>query len=198
MGETEMDFATAGAMAIDKAMASSRQPEKFSAEKPPIIEPTSAEECVALEHWIACGAPEVPEYASLKQLTRHLQFLAATLPSKNLDDDAGKDRFAVYVRMLEGYTDAALIFMSKRAVQSLDWFPTPRQCLEILKQYLPPLSDRATAKHYCQAFWQARMEQFHHDLRFSVVDQAIIDAQPDQWKRIADNLGLLRWSEGRF
>jgi hypothetical protein len=75
-----------------------------------------------------------------RELAKQLQFIEATLSSKNTDEQSGQMRTAVYARILGGYTKEALSYMTERVCKELDWFPTPRQCLQILESYTPRTS----------------------------------------------------------
>lgn len=177
---------------------SSMPSEKSEATKPASMVPQTMAECVALQRWVALGRDVAPPTVTKDELARHLKFLAAALPSKAIDGDAGRDRVAVYFRMLGEYTHDAIAYMSERACREHDWFPTPAQCLAILKTYRAPLPDKEVARTNCQAFLQAQMEAFHLALRADVVPQAMIDEKPDQWKRIAEEKGWLRLIDGQY
>lgn len=153
--------------------------------------PETEEECRALKAWAEETGEPVPT-ASVEQISRHLEFLAATLPSKNVDDTTGKMRFSVYYRMLSGYSDRALAYMSRKVCERHDWFPTPHQCLEILEGYHEPPSPQATALAYCRHFWAERLDNFLDTLKAGTCLQEMIDGVPDQWRRIAAEQGYLR------
>ena len=131
--------------------------------------------------------------ASPEQIARHLQFIAATLPSRNVDDETGKQRFAVYVRMLSGYGNDALAFMSQEVLRDHDWFPTPRQCLAALSRYTPSPSLRERALDHASALIHAKFEDWRDALLDGPVRQAATDEVPDKWRRIAFEQGLLRF-----
>lgn len=171
---------------------------KSGAAKPASMVPTTMAECAALQRWVAIGTDQAPPTVTKDELARHLKFLASALPSKSVDGDAGRDRVAVYFRMLGEYTSAEIAYMAERACREHDWFPTPAQCLAILKTYRAPLPDKEIARANCQAFLQRQMEAFLDDLAGRAVPQSEIDAKPDQWKRIAENQGLLRLTDGKF
>lgn len=189
-----MDHHTIGEMASKAIVSltdSSPPAEKPSIATPTIRLPETADECRALREWAeTTNVPAVR--ASVEQISRHLEFLAATLPSKNVDENAGKMRFSVYYRMLGGYSDAALSFMSREICKRFDWFPTPHQCLGILEEYRPQATPQELAITYCQQFWQQRFENFVGVLKGGAATQEMIDGVPDQWRRIAVEQGHLR------
>lgn len=194
-----MDHQTIGEVA-SKALVSltdsSLPSEKPSTSTPTIRIPETEDECRALEAW-AKSTTSPPARASIEQISRHLEFLAATLPSKNIDEQSGKMRFAVYYRMLSGYSDAALAYMSRKVCEQFDWFPTPHQCLEILADYRQPTSPQGLALSYCAQFWNGKLDDFLETLRSRLGTQDMVDAVPDRWRRIATEQGYLRWDDGK-
>ena len=149
--------------------------------------PTTEAEYRELLAFASSPAPE-PEPATTEQLSRHLEFMAAVLPSKGVDADTGRKRSAVYAAILGDRTNAALAFMARRACETLDWMPTPRQCLEILRDYIPPADARSTALRLCQDYQHDRFETWAENVR---AGQPIGDV-PDQWLRIGIEQGFLR------
>jgi hypothetical protein len=161
---------------------------------PTIRMPETVEEAKALRAW-ADAQDDRQAPATQGQLTKHLTFLAATLPSKSIDDDSGKMRFAVYASLLGEYGNDALAYMARRACAELDWFPTPRWGLETVQQYRAPASEKDQALALCHRFWQGRFEDFIALLKADTATQADVDAVPMQWRKIAMERGHLRWIE---
>lgn len=149
------------------------------------------EQCDRLRE-LALSLPADADIATPQEISRQLEFIAATLPAKNIDEEGGQKRFAVYVRLLGGYSKKALSYMTEMACRELDWFPTPRQCLGYLEQYRSPPNTKDRALKKCQDFTQAVFDQFVADLRDGPVEQSVIDAKPERWKRICVETGLLR------
>lgn len=152
------------------------------------------DECNRLRE-LALALPAETDIASPQEIARQLEFIAATLPAKNIDEQGGQKRFAVYVRLLGGYSKAALSHMTQQACRELDWFPSPRQCLEYLDAYspAPTLKDKALKK--CAWFTQQQFDEWIAELKAGKVDQASIDEKPDRWKRIAEVQMILRRTE---
>lgn len=175
-------------------MDSSTPASKLGLAKPPICMPETVEQAKALAAW-AEAFDDRPRPASPLQLTKHLTFMAATLPSKAQDDESGKMRFAVYSSILGEYSNDALAYMARRACTELDWFPTPRWCLEAVQQYRAPATEKEEALMLCHRFWQGRFEDFIFDLERGIADQETVDAVPLQWRKIAMERGFLRWIE---
>ncbi len=168
------------------------------ATRPAMAPPATISECCALKAW-ADGEPDGHEPASIEELAKHLQFLNSTLPRQAADADAGKKRTAVYARILGSFSSDALAFMTRRACETLDWFPTPHQCLEILKEYQEPATDKQIALSLCQSFWQTRMDEFLTSLRDGVACQADVEGAPHQWRMVAMERGYLRlMDDGAF
>ena len=160
--------------------------------------PTTEAECSALEAW-AAQQSDIEEPATRDQLATHLQFIAATLPSKTGDALSAKQRVAVYAKILERWSDSALSFMTRRVLETEHWFPPPAKCLEILEQYRKPLGPRSKALGQCSRFRQERMEAWLGELKAGPVRQDFIDAAPLWWRKIAETRGYLRLLEsGQF
>jgi len=122
--------------------------------------PATREECRSLRAWANAQPSTRPTSATHDQIEHHLEFLAATLPSKAIDAETGKRRFAVYVSLLEGLSSEALAHMSRRACETLDWFPTPKQCLDLAREYTPPQSAAVLAISQCNHFDQISFDRW--------------------------------------
>lgn len=131
-----------------------------------------------------------------KELAKQLQFIEATLPSKNTDEQSGQMRTAVYARILGGYTKEALSYMTERVCKELDWFPTPRQCLAILEEYTAPTSKKDRALRICLNHTQARFDEFVMSLHCGEPVE-LLD-KPERWLRIAVERGYLRFANGEY
>lgn len=153
--------------------------------------PTTDKECAALQKWAESQSfAEHP--ATSEQIARHLEFLAATLPGRGIDEQSAKMRFAVYSRILSEYSNAALSFMSRIVCERFDWFPTPKQCLEVLSEYRKPTSEGEYALSQCHQYRQSRFEEWIDALRAGEISQGDVDNKPEQWRRIAVEQGFLR------
>lgn len=130
--------------------------------------------------------------ASFDQIGRHLDFLHAALPSRRSDEQAGRMRATVYAAVLSGYSDAALGWMAQRACATLDWFPTPHQCLEILQDWREPVTARARADALCLTYWQGQYEAFAAALADGTATAADVARAKPRWCAIACERGLLR------
>lgn len=159
-----------------------------------IVPPTTVEEARALRSW-AETQPTRWEPAQTKSLVRHIRFMAATLPSRNIDEDTGRSRVAVYVRILGGYSEAAIAHLNLTACTTLKWFPTPSECLEILKGFTDAPTPRARALAACHSFAQQRFETFRATLKAGQGTAEMLADAPEQWKRICVEQGFLRWSK---
>jgi len=145
-------------------------------------------ECNALREWAQTTPAVAPQPASSDQLAKHLSFMAAALPSKNVDDTTGKMRATVYASLLRGYPNEALAFMARRACQSLDWFPTPKQCLELLAEYRQPETAQNRALRLCQDFTSTQFDRWLANIR----DGQEPGDVPESWMRIAVEQGVMR------
>lgn len=145
---------------------------------------------------IALAMPEEHAPIESRELARQLQFIEATLPSKNTDEQSGQMRTAVYARILGGYTKEALSYMTQRVCRELDWFPTPHQCLEILADYNPPVSRKDKALRICANHTQARFDEFIEALRKK--DKVDLTDKPERWLRIATEQGYLKFTDDQY
>lgn len=151
-------------------------------------------ECDELRE-IALSMPDEQFKVSPRELARQLQFIEATLPAKNIEEQSGQMRTAVYARILGGYSKEALSYMTERVCRELDWFPTPRQCLDILADYRPPASRKDKALMICANHTQARFDEWLQALRTGDVD---LEGKPERWLRIATEQGYLRFVDGKY
>jgi hypothetical protein len=131
-----------------------------------------------------------------KELAKQLQFIEATLPSKNTDEQSGQMRTAVYARILGGYTKEALSYMTERVCKELDWFPTPRQCLTILEEYTAPTSKKDKALRICLNHATERFDDFISKLHCG--EPVELSDKPERWLRIAVERGYLRFADGEY
>lgn len=162
---------------------------------PDLRHPTTDAECNALREWAQSTPADRPAAASMDQLKRHLEFMAAALPSKGLDEQSGKMKAAVYAALLGGQPNEALAYMARTACMTLDWFPTPRQCLDIIADYRPPVSDQEIAIRLCQDYTANQFDRWIANLS----DGQPIGDVPEQWKRIAVEQGAIRrLSDGSY
>jgi hypothetical protein len=131
-----------------------------------------------------------------KELAKQLQFIEATLPSKNTDEQSGQMRTAVYARILGGYTKEALSYMTERVCKELDWFPTPRQCLAILEEYTAPTSKKDKALRIWLNHATERFDDFISKLHCG--EPVELSDKPERWLRIAVERGYLRFVDGEY
>lgn len=119
------------------------------------------------------------------------------LPSRADDEDTGKLRLGIYHRMMGHYPRDAIAYMAEAVMAKYDWFPTPRQCLEILAEW----RDTAAVEHKHRTTMaasavrqekQARLGDIMGDLDRRALDQAAIDALPIQMRVIGAERGFLR------
>jgi hypothetical protein len=154
-----------------------------------IVRPSTDSEARALLAWGTCNASNEPK-ATDEQIGRHLEFIAATLPTKRVDTETGKSRFAVYLSLLRGMSDQALAYMSRRVCSEFDWFPTPHQCMTVLNDFTGDKLTRKLAVRYSQDYWQERMEAFMAELADGNDHQ--LSTVDERWKSIAETRMLLR------
>jgi hypothetical protein len=157
-------------------------------ERPIASDPTTMAECNALAEWAESLPITAPAPASPAALTKNLQLMQAALPARSVDEAAGERRTAVYLAVLQSYSLDAIKFLTERAIRTLQWFPTPKDCLDILAEYRPPVSERAATLQICGRFRQHAFDQWEVNVR---AGQPIGNV-PDQWLRIGEAQGYLR------
>lgn len=119
----------------------------------------------------------------------------AILPRKAEDDVRGELRFAIYRRMIGHATKDAISFMVETAISELEWFPSPKQCLEILARWQRndgEVQRRASAAKMVRDEQRARFDDTLAALERREMDQAAIDALPRRMREIAAERGYLR------
>lgn len=157
-----------------------------------IVAPTTVAEARSLQAW-AERLPARPDVrTSPEELAVHMRYLRAALPSRPTDIETGKRRVAVYTRTLCRYAPESIARMAEKAAETCRFFPTVSECVAILDSMIEPPTDRERALSLCQQFWQCRFDEWLAELRQPDAAQAIVDAVPDQWRRIAVERGLLR------
>lgn len=128
--------------------------------------------------------------------------LMLTLPRKADDELTGTARLNLYTRMLGSYPTEAINHLAEQAIASCDWFPTPKQCLDILagwKRTDDPAQIKAKAGILARRERQARADDMLAALDRREMTQAEIDALPLRIKRIAaERCTLWAWPDGRF
>jgi len=161
-----------------------------SVERPRSLRPTTLDEAKAISAWAEATMP-VAEPASLLQITTRLEHLDAMFPRQQQSDKSGEMRTAGYLALLVDYSDDALRFMVRECSRRFNWFPTIKQCLDILAEYREPQSEQAVALIECRRFAADAFDQWIVNVR----DAQEIGDVPEQWLRIAVERGILRMLE---
>lgn len=124
------------------------------------------------------------------------------LPRRRDDEIGGQLKFGIYKRHLGGFSNDAMSWLVSEATRTMDWFPTPAQCLTVLRAW--PNRDVAAARRdvaqsRIQQENQSRLEDALDRLGKRQGDQAWIDVLPEQWKAIAaERCFLWAWPDGRY
>lgn len=124
---------------------------------------------------------------------KYMRIMEATLKAKDGDVVTGKIRLRAYHSRLGYHSVMAIKFMVQRCVDTMIFFPTICECLEIIKEWENPL-DRPMIRALCINLRQDtyRFEDFRETLRTGTATQAQVDAITDRWKRIFTEQGYLR------
>jgi hypothetical protein len=117
------------------------------------------------------------------------------LPRRADDEVKGELRAHLYRRMIGHFPREAISFLAEQSLATLDWFPSPKQCLEILARWArndEPVQRQAAAIRLVRAERQARFDDIMLALELRQLDQAAIDALPVKIRSIAAERGFLR------
>jgi hypothetical protein len=154
----------------------------------------SEEQAIQLHNWVSSASTSgQPARATVEQIEKALGFMTSSLPGKATDADTGRKRVAVYVRLLQDFTPEAIKYLTEVSIRTLEWFPTPRQCLTILESFNDHHANRLhKARTALRAFTDGQFQIFTGRLEAGEVPQSWLDEQPEQWCRIAVERGLLR------
>lgn len=117
------------------------------------------------------------------------------LPRRGDDDTTGELRVEIYQAMLGHYPNAAIRFMSATALAELEWFPSPKQCLDILGRWKRNDGEgqkRTRAAAMVRAEQKARFDDTMGALERREFDQGQIDALPERIRSIGAERGFLR------
>lgn len=121
--------------------------------------------------------------------------MAAILPSRNTDEATGELRVRIYQRMLGGKSEQAISYLVERALTELEWFPTPKQCLEILDDW-QDLRAEKQEREIAMSMLVNESRERHNDwmqiFRDRRATQADVDRVSDNWREIAEIQGYLR------
>lgn len=119
------------------------------------------------------------------------------LPSKADDDVKGELRLKIYQRMMGNYPAQAIRYLAERALTELNWFPSPKQCLDILADWREPISEarrkRDLAINMIEDERRARYDDMMGALKRRELDAEAIEKLSDRVKAIGVEMGYLRF-----
>lgn len=118
-----------------------------------------------------------------------------TMARRADDETTGKLRLAILRRVIGQYPREAIAYMVETAITTLEWFPSPKQCLDILagwKRNDEAVQAKASAVASVRAERLARFDDVMSALERREVDQAGIDALPERVRAIGMERGFLR------
>jgi len=141
-----------------------------------------------LRRWAETTSPSPPVPATADQLVDCLETMEANLPRQRMDDRSGQIKANTIATVLSEYTGEALAFLTYQAIRRLRWFPSVRECLDILAEYRRPEPEQQIALRLCQDY---QTEQFDRWFANVSAGHPIGDV-PEQWQRIAVERGVLR------
>lgn len=143
---------------------------------------------------IASAPLPAPEPCSERHFNQCLRVLLAALPKRNSDDVSGELLISAYQRKLGGFCKDQISYLSDKALERCEWFPTIAECMAIIGEWkrgdeLLQLQDRAKS----MVLWdrQRRFDDVMCELAGGRYSQAQIDAMPDSWKVVGETRGYL-------
>ena len=143
-----------------------------------------------------------PEPCSDRHFVQCIRILLATLPKRNSDEVSGELLLSAYQRKLGGFCKDQISFLSDKALERYEWFPTIAQCLAIIGEWQrddAPLRLQNHAKSMVLWDRQRRFDEVMAQLALGAMSQEQIDALPDSWKAVGETRSYL-WQEddGRY
>lgn len=144
-------------------------------------------ECRELAEW-AETLDARPPAASERFIMARIEYLEAILPTRNTDEAAGQKRTAGYLAVLRGHSRGALQYLATESLTRFDWFPSPKQCIEVMAEYREPYSERETVLRLCADFAQAAFDRW----LVALIEGQPIGDVPERWIGIAVERGPLR------
>ena len=146
--------------------------------------PETDEECQALAEWAETAPTISHPLATFDEIAEALMFLNAVLPSRNFDEQAGEQRTAVFMKILSDYTKPQIDYMVERAARELEWFPVPKQMIDILDRGPKPYNPRDEARRKVASYHTNKYYDWVETIPHLTPEQ--ITAAPERWKRIAE------------
>lgn len=125
----------------------------------------------------------------------------ATLARRASDDDKGELLVAIYRRMLGHYPRDALAFMVETAIVECDWFPSVKQCLEILSRWKRNDGDvqsRSRAAVIVREEHRARFDEIMGALERREIDDNELGTLSIRMLKIAAERGYVRLNDDGF
>ncbi|KQM18393.1 hypothetical protein [Novosphingobium sp. Leaf2] len=123
-----------------------------------------------------------------------LRLLLAALPKRNSDDLSGELLILAYSGKLGGYSAEQIAYMTDKALERCEWFPTIAECLGIIGEWKrndAPLQLQERARSMVFDDRQIRFRKVMSDLAAGGYTQDQIDAMPDSWKVVGETRGYL-------
>jgi hypothetical protein len=147
---------------------------------------------------IAVAPLPQPEPCSDRHFIQCIRVLLAALPKRNSDDVSGELLIAAYQRKLGSFSKGQINYLSDKALERCEWFPTIAECLGIIGEWkrdddLLRLQERAKGLVFSDR--ERRFRAVMGELAAGAYSQAQIDALPDSWKVVGETRGHLRLTE---
>jgi hypothetical protein len=152
---------------------------------------------IAQAREIAAAPLPSPEPCSERHFNQCLRVLLSALPKRNSDEVSGELLISAYERKLGGFCKDQISYLSDKALERCEWFPTIAECLGIIgewKRIDAPLQIQERAKSMVMWDRQRRFDDVMIELACGRYSQDQIDAMPDSWKVVGETRGYL-WAQ---
>ncbi len=135
-----------------------------------------------------------PEPCTERHFNQCLRILLAALPKRNSDEVSGELLISAYQRKLGSFCRDQISYLSDKALERCEWFPTIAECLAIIGEWKrndEALRLQERAKGVVLWDRQRRFDDVMCQLADGSYSQDQIDAMPDSWKVVGETRGYL-------
>lgn len=139
----------------------------------------------------------IPEHEPCPKdfLDRALTGMLANLPRQGKDTASGELMMETYRRKLQKHPKGAIAYLWSESIERLEWFPVIAVCNQFIAEWTAQTQGLKHAKDAAKSRYlrekDLRFRDAMDDLRHRSVDQAKIDAMPQEWKDHAVAQGYL-------
>lgn len=133
-----------------------------------------------------------PEPCTERHFKQCLRIMDAALPKRAMTATDAKLLTATYWRMLGHHPKDAISFLSAKAIERCDWFPTVKECMAILAEWRrvdEAVKRQGLARHLAHVEREARRSD--REQPFAYLTQADVDAMAPETLELGLSIGAL-------